>query len=70
MVASRIVGVDQRGYVITLEDLGHDDAMRHTVSEQGYVHGAGSMSLAGMLMYLLLLWLKFRYFSGSKQRCA
>lgn len=67
VVASRIVTLDDAGFAIALEDRQHDEAHRLVVVDDGYVNGSGSVSLVGMLMLAMLLWIKVRYFAVRKE---
>jgi hypothetical protein len=70
LVASRVVQQDDSGAFISLEDSGFDDPYVETVTtiETTTVHGAGSVSAAGLIMYLLLVLVKLRYFRKSPSR--
>lgn len=75
VVASRVLLEDELGAVLSLEDMSFDEPYIETVTtvETRTVHaGGGSVSLAGLLMYGLLLLIKFRCFrSGNgSRRCA
>ena len=69
VVASRIVQADDRGDIISLEDSRFDDPYFDSVTtvETTTVYGAGSVSLAGLLMYVLLLVIKLRYFRRPRR---
>lgn len=63
VVASRVLDSFNSGIDIALEDLQHDEALREVFIDEGYSTGhSGSLSMAGLVMLGLLLWLKLRYF--------
>lgn len=63
VVASRVLDSFNSGIGIALEDQQHDEALREVYIDDGYSVGhSGSLSMAGLVMLGLLLWLKLRYF--------
>lgn len=62
IVSQRIVQLDRSGYLITLEDLQHDQPAHAVVYVDSYGYAvSGSFSLAGLLILGLIAMFKFRF---------
>ena len=66
IVASRIVEFDDLGFVLSLEDLDHDESPADTYYYSGY-GVSGSFPRSGIVLLGFLLLIKRRYFSLAKK---
>jgi len=69
IVASRIVQADDAGFVLSLEDLEHDESPGDSYYYSGY-GVSGSFSWAGIVLLGILLLIKWRYFSVPQKQKA
>lgn len=71
VVASKVIDAQEAGFALTLEDRDHDDYYYEDDDYYDVSYGvgvSGSFSITGLLMLLILIGIKLRYFSAPNKK--